>query len=70
MRSGSWGIVCVKLLETVAVIIGGVGSEWVVVGLPEEILSFLIRGTFLYIYSESVSKSIYYLVVTRIWEEI
>ena len=58
------GVICVKLVETVAVVIGGVGSERVVVGLPEAILSFLKRGILPYIYTESVIKCICYLLVS------
>ena len=64
------GVICVKLVETVAVVVGGVGSEWVVVGLPEAILSFLKIGILLDVYSESVFERSCYLVVTRIWKNI
>ena len=59
------GVICVKLVETVAVVIGGVGSGRVVVGLPEAILSFWKRGILTCVYSESVFKSKGYLLVSR-----
>ena len=48
-----------------AVVVGGVGSERVVVGLPEAILSFLKRGILANVYTESVIKSKCYLLVSR-----
>ena len=70
MRSGGYGVVCVKLVETVAVVVRGVGSEWVVLRLPEAILSFLKRRILFYVYGKSVSKSLCYLLVTRILEKV
>ena len=68
MRFGSWGVVCAKLVVTV--LIWGLGSEWVVVGLPEALLSdFLNRGILMYVYSVSVFKNLFYLLVTRCWKE-
>ena len=59
------GVSCVKLVETVAVGVGGSGSERVVAELLEAILSFLKRGILTCVYSESVFKSKGYLLVSR-----
>ena len=58
---GGGGVSCVKFVETVAVGVGGSGSERVVVELLEAILSFLKRGILADVYTESVKKSICYL---------
>ena len=64
------GVICVKLVETVAVVVGGVGSEWVVVGLPEALLSFLKRGILPYVHSEAVFKRNCYLLASRSRKEM
>ena len=56
-------------METVAVGVGGSGSDRVVVELLEAILSFLKRGILADVYTESVNKSICYLLVSRPWKE-
>ena len=52
-------------METVAVGVGGSGSDRVVVELLEAILSFLKRGILADVYTESVIKSKCYLLVSR-----
>ena len=52
-------------METVAVGVGGSGSDRVVVELLEAILSFLKRGILADVYTESVIKSKGYLLVSR-----
>ena len=48
-------------METVAVGVGGSGSDRVVVELLEAVLTFLKRGILADVYTESVKKSICYL---------
>ena len=55
------GVSCVKLVETVAVGVGGSGSERVVAELLEAILSFLKRGILADVYIGSVGENICYL---------
>ena len=52
------GVSCVKLVEAVAVVVGGIGSERVVVELLQAILSFLKRGILADVYIEAVKKNI------------
>ena len=61
---GGGGVSCVKFVETVAVGVGGSGSDRVVVELLKAILSFLKRGILANVYTESVNKSICYLLVS------
>ena len=56
-------------METVAVGVGGSGSDRVVVELLEAILYFLERGILVDVYTESVNMSICYLLVSRPWKE-
>ena len=56
-------------MEAVAVVVGGIGSERVVVELLEAILSFLMRGILVDVYTESVKKNICYLFGDEIGEK-